>query len=83
MPKVNGCGISGAHRLADFRHPSRLAAVGVVLPVGQASKHGLAPGRADHEIRDGGLLCGQRIAKGVDTAERFKTFVYSRVPSST
>jgi len=72
VPEVDGGRVSGTHGLADLRHPPGLAAVGVVLPVGQAAEHGLAPGRADHQVRDGGLLGGQGVAEGVDAAERFK-----------
>ena len=56
MPKGNGGSVAGADGVADVRDAPGVAAVGVVLAVGQAAEHGLAPWRADHQVGDGGLL---------------------------
>ncbi len=70
MAEIDGGGVSGADRLADVWNSSGGAAVGVVLPVGQAAEHGLAPGCADHQVRHAGLLGCQGIAKVVHAAEK-------------
>jgi hypothetical protein len=69
MAEVDGGGVSGADRLADVRNSSGSAAVGVVLPVGQAAEHGLTPGCADHQVGHAGLLGCQGIAKVVHATE--------------
>jgi len=48
--------VAGADGLTDVRDTPGSAAVRVVFPVGQAPEHGLAPGCADHQVGDGGLL---------------------------
>ena len=68
----NRGGVSGADGSTDVRDSPGGAAVGVVLAVGQAAEHGLAPGCADHQVRDGGRLGRQGVAESVDAAENVR-----------
>ena len=68
----NRGGVSGADGSTDVRDSPGGAAVAVVLAVGQATEHGLAPGCADHQVRDGGRLGRQGVAESVDAAENVR-----------
>jgi len=73
MSEIDGGGVSRADGFADVRNPPFAATIRMVFSVGQAPEHRLAPRSADHQVRDGRLLRGQRIAKVFNATLKTKT----------